>query len=161
MNLLTRILMFIGFGVIVACGNQANDDRIVLSSQSEDPLVVPEGEFKGFKVKKSWLQYAIGAEIDSSSAVVSDLSFSSRFTSFFSGAFITSFSVKVSQGNFNNIRCLSSIEFVDTLSYSLVLQDCGNDLARLGNRNIWISLKGISMDDEKLALMENRRRNGN
>ena len=143
--------MFIGFGMIIACGNQAQGDRIVLSSQSPDSLVIPEGEFEGLKVRKSWLQYAIEAEIDSS-AVVSGLSFSSRFVSFLTGEFTTSFSVKTSQGNFDNIQCVTSIIFVDIIGYSLLLEDCGNSQVRVNN--IKVGLRGISMDDEMLALME-------
>ena len=69
MNSLIAVLFFIGFGVIVGYGNQAKGDRTVLSSQSEDHLTIPEGDFEGAVISRKKTEQAIAEQLDSVSKV--------------------------------------------------------------------------------------------
>ena len=78
-----KILIFSGMGMITACGNQANDDRIVLSSEYEEPyiakeLVIPAGDYKNAHIDATKLGEIIAKQLDSISHVYVD-SFQQKF----------------------------------------------------------------------------------
>ena len=120
-----KVLLFIGFGMIVGCGNQAKEGRIVLSSQSEDHLTIPEGAFEGAVISKSKVEKAIAEQLDSISKVY-DLSMKEKllpaevleaiytlgslglYAFFSSDPFLASFTVETTHGKiYTEINCSS------------------------------------------------------
>ena len=68
MKLLIKILIF-GLGITVTCASQSKTDSTVLSSPSEDHLVIPEGAYTGSAISKQKLEKTIAKQFDSFSKV--------------------------------------------------------------------------------------------
>ena len=168
---LLKTIIFIGLGIIlIHCGNnesetvkvakvedgvaKAEDGRIILSSQSEEGLVIPEGKLKGLSVDATQLANAI-ARRNQRVQEVYDLSMASGFyldeiVGFSLNKFTTSFSVKTVSGEiYHGIECQTTI---DSSFDDLILSRCENDqvvvkLSRFG----FISLRTIVVDKQELA----------
>ena len=138
--------MLAGIGATVACGNQAKDNRIVLSSQSEaDQLIVPSGECEDCIVSKSRLETAIADRLKDVSKVY-DLSFDRSFAQMFdmlNGEFTVSFSAQADSGStYVNIQCeamaVHTAATVHTFSPYIHLEHCSN--------------KDVKLEDESLVI---------
>ena len=140
-----KTIIFIGLGIIlIHCGNQNNkqetvkvdrieegvakaaDGRIILSSQSDTHLIIPEGGFTGFKIDSTKLARMINIRTTKRISSVYNLSFSSSvhirdaiaqlknlFREIDTGdIFTTSFSVQTDLGvHYHEIQCGSNIQF--------------------------------------------------
>ena len=147
MSSLMRVLFFIGFGIIIGCGNQAKEDRIVLSSQSEDHLVIPEGDYEGFIISKKKTEQAIAKQLGSVLKIY-DLSMERKLfllegvaatvslgisTFFDDGPFLVSFNVETTNGkiytgiNCNGLAISNVIDDVVSVIGKITLTECKRD----------------------------------
>lgn len=70
MGFLIQSIIYAVLGLMtVSCGGQAKDNRILLDSQSEGHLVIPEGIYKGSVISRERLGEAIAKQINSISEV--------------------------------------------------------------------------------------------
>ena len=131
MNLFMRITAVVVLGIITAnCGNNnKSDNRVVLSSQSEeDRLVVPSGDCEDCILSKSEVEKAV-ADHMSDISTVSDLSFNrslAQSVNLFSTFFIASFTIQTNSGStYANIQCNATTTY--TLIPYLYLEDCSSE----------------------------------
>ena len=153
---LRNMIVVIGFVIItVSCGGK-QDNRIVLSSESEDHLTIPRGDDAGKTINRQKLAVLIADHFDDISRVY-NISFESEL--YFSEAvwntlslglndaldhtdyFTTSFTVETTSNTIHgNIQCLSR----STSDDKLYMTDCKNDHVVL-DKNIEIPFHKISV----------------
>lgn len=177
MNLL-KIITVVGFGMmLINCGGQDNktsqetvevdrvedgvakakDGRIILSSESESYLVIPDGEFKGFELSATRVADSIKTKVKSVSEVY-DLSLSSKFFPFWTDEFITSFSVSTNLGDiYQDVQCISYVIFGSNMTPRLILRECENDQVAFAENLIRISMKDIVVNQQKLDAKKRER----
>ena len=161
MNLLKTII-FIGLALLLAhCGGQGSnekdikvarmengvpkteDGRIILSSQSEGELVIPEGEAEGVAISRQKLAKQIEDQFDSISEVTR-ISFSDDFyaVEIFGviDRFTVSFNMRTTSGDlYENVQCVARSK-----KLTLFLLDCENDQVVL-SREIYVDMNSIAL----------------
>ena len=132
MNLLVliRVLIVLGIGMMFACGNTSTDDRTVLSSQSVDYLIIPDGASQGAVISKTKLANAIAEQFNSISKV-RDLSMEEKLfatetlltiatlgMNFLADAddwFLVSFTIETQDGAvYNRVNCVGASTLTTT-----------------------------------------------
>ena len=183
---LLKTIIFIGLAVhLIHCGGQNNnestvkvakvengvakaeDGRVILSSQSEEGLVIPEGVLEGLRIDRALLVNLIISKVKSVSEVY-DLSMKSKLTigdfdligKLLGSAghgpeghpFITSFSVTTNSGVvYSEIECRTQV--IDTMD-TLYLKSCANDQVKIsfeGFHFYFIPLREIVVDKVELS----------
>ena len=152
MGLFLRNMIFTGLIIItVSCSGQGTkkDNRIVLSSESADYLIIPEGPYEGDVISRSKLAVFIADHFKSISRVY-DISFTSELHSIeaafnivslgilpaLDGAdyFTASFAVETTSGHvFENIKCMAvtSTALAIANRNSLAIGGCESNQASL------------------------------
>ena len=185
---LLKTIIFIGLAVhLTHCGGQNNnestvkvakvengvakaeDGRVILSSQSEGDLVIPEGTLEGLRIDQTKLANVIAKEVEdvsrvydlfmASSLSLDDFNILGRLTGFYDGTlpFITSFSVKTHSGDiYHGIECQTRFRLRSAVSSDahLILVDCENDQVEVsfGGYSVHvILLRQIVVDEQELS----------
>ena len=175
---LLKIIIFIGLAFLLThCGSQrsskAEDGRIVLSSESDKFLIIPEGAGSGRFIYKQKMADKIAMNFDSVSEVF-DISFQEELrqrdvlsniaTLGYYGlvggnTFTLSFSIKTTTGKvYRNIQCEIGLDInVVTPHYQyFIIDDCnsGEVILRGEKDNIFIKVEDVLLRKERLSHLD-------